>query len=77
MKKYTAKLSSHYRVAYQSERWATMTESDKGPLYALLSVAKFAPLGTGFKVVVNHLNSCSVACLDVDFSDINGNIHHF
>jgi len=37
-----------------------MTESRKGTIYALLSVAMFATLGTGFKVAVNHLNSYSV-----------------
>ena len=37
-----------------------MTESSKGTIYALLSVAMFATLGTGFKVAVNHLNSYSV-----------------
>jgi len=37
-----------------------MTESSKGTIYALLAVAMFATLGTGFKVAVNHLDSYSV-----------------
>jgi drug/metabolite transporter (DMT)-like permease len=37
-----------------------MTESSKGTLYALLAVAMFATLGTGFKVAVTRLDSYSV-----------------
>ncbi len=37
-----------------------MTESSKGTIYALLAVAMFATLGTGFKMAVNHLDSYSV-----------------
>jgi len=37
-----------------------MTESGKGTIYALLAVAMFATLGTGFKVAVNYLDSYSV-----------------
>ena len=37
-----------------------MTESRKGTIYALLAVAMFATLGTGFKVAVSHLDSYSV-----------------
>lgn len=37
-----------------------MTESSKGTLYALLAVAMFSTLGTGFKVAVNRLDSYSV-----------------
>lgn len=37
-----------------------MTDSSKGTLYALLSVAMFATLGTGFKIAVTHMNSFSV-----------------
>lgn len=37
-----------------------MTESSKGTIYALLAVAMFATLGTGFKVAVTRLNSYSV-----------------
>lgn len=37
-----------------------MTESSKGTIYALLAVAMFATLGTGFKVAVNRLDSYSV-----------------
>jgi drug/metabolite transporter (DMT)-like permease len=37
-----------------------VTESFKGTLYALLSVAMFATLGTGFKIAVTRMNSFSV-----------------
>lgn len=37
-----------------------MTESSKGTIYALLAVAMFATLGTGFKVAVTRMNSYSV-----------------
>ncbi|RII30181.1 MAG: hypothetical protein CXR30_07615 [Geobacter sp.] len=37
-----------------------MTESTKGTIFALLAVAMFATLGTGFKVAVTGLNSYSV-----------------
>jgi drug/metabolite transporter (DMT)-like permease len=37
-----------------------MTESSKGTIYALLAVAMFATLGTGFKVAVTRLDSYSV-----------------
>ena len=37
-----------------------MTESFKGTLYALLAVAMFATLGTGFKVAVTRMSSYSV-----------------
>jgi drug/metabolite transporter (DMT)-like permease len=37
-----------------------MKEICTGTIYALLAVAMFATLGTGFKVAVNHLNSYSV-----------------
>jgi drug/metabolite transporter (DMT)-like permease len=37
-----------------------MTESFKGTLYALLAVAMFATLGTGFKMAVTRMNSYSV-----------------
>lgn len=37
-----------------------MTESSKGTLYALLAVAMFATLGTGFKMAVTRMNSYSV-----------------
>ena len=37
-----------------------MTESSKGTIYALLAVAMFATLGTGFKVAVSYLDSYSV-----------------
>jgi len=37
-----------------------MTESSKGTIYALLAVAMFATLGTGFKLAVTRLNSYSV-----------------
>ncbi|MBC8018123.1 MAG: DMT family transporter [Verrucomicrobia bacterium] len=37
-----------------------MTESRKGTIYALLAVAMFATLGTGFKVAVSCLDSYSV-----------------
>ena len=37
-----------------------MTEISKGTLYALLSVAMFASLGTGFKIAVTRMNSFSV-----------------
>jgi drug/metabolite transporter (DMT)-like permease len=37
-----------------------MTETSKGTIYALLAVAMFATLGTGFKIAVNHLDSYSV-----------------
>ncbi|MSN25336.1 MAG: EamA family transporter [Geobacter sp.] len=37
-----------------------MTESSKGTIYALLAVAMFATLGTGFKMAVNYLDSYSV-----------------
>ena len=37
-----------------------MTESLKGTIYALLAVAMFATLGTGFKLAVTRLNSYSV-----------------
>lgn len=37
-----------------------MTESTKGTIFALLAVAMFATLGTGFKVAVTSLNSYSV-----------------
>ena len=37
-----------------------MTESSKGTIYAVLAVAMFATLGTGFKVAVGHLDSYSV-----------------
>jgi len=37
-----------------------MTDSSKGTLYALIAVAMFSTLGTGFKVAVNHLDSYSV-----------------
>jgi len=39
---------------------AVMTESTRGTLYALLAVAMFATLGTGFKIAVNRLDSYSV-----------------
>lgn len=37
-----------------------MTESTKGTIFALLAVAMFATLGTGFKVAVTRLDSYSV-----------------
>lgn len=37
-----------------------MTESSKGTIYALLAVAMFATLGTGFKMAVTRLDSYSV-----------------
>jgi drug/metabolite transporter (DMT)-like permease len=37
-----------------------MTESSKGTIYALLAVAMFATLGTGFKVAVTRMDSYSV-----------------
>jgi len=37
-----------------------MTESSKGTIYALLAVAMFATLGTGFKLAVTRMNSYSV-----------------
>ena len=37
-----------------------MTETSKGTLFALLSVAMFATLGTGFKIAVTRMNSFSV-----------------
>lgn len=37
-----------------------MTESSKGTIYALLAVAMFATLGTGFKVAVTRMSSYSV-----------------
>ena len=37
-----------------------MTESGKGTIYALLAVAMFATLGTGFKVAVTRMDSYSV-----------------
>jgi drug/metabolite transporter (DMT)-like permease len=37
-----------------------MTESSKGTIYALLAVALFATLGTGFKVAVTRMSSFSV-----------------
>jgi len=37
-----------------------MTESTKGTLYALLAVAMFATLGTGFKMAVTRMSSYSV-----------------
>lgn len=37
-----------------------MTETSKGTLYALLSVAMFATLGTGFKIAVSRIDSYSV-----------------
>lgn len=37
-----------------------MTEIFKGTLHALLAVAMFATLGTGFKMAVNRMNSYSV-----------------
>lgn len=37
-----------------------MNEIRTGTIYALLAVAMFATLGTGFKVAVNHLDSYSV-----------------
>ncbi len=37
-----------------------MTESGKGTVYALLAVAMFASLGTGFKVAVTRMSSFSV-----------------
>ena len=37
-----------------------MTESFKGTLYALLAVAMFGTLGTGFKMAVTRMNSYSV-----------------
>ena len=37
-----------------------MTETSKGTLYALLSVAMFATLGTGFKMAVTRMSSFSV-----------------
>jgi len=40
--------------------WAGMTETFKGTLYALLSVAMFATLGTGFKMAVTRMSSYSV-----------------
>jgi drug/metabolite transporter (DMT)-like permease len=37
-----------------------MTESSKGTIYAVLAVAMFSTLGTGFKVAVSRLDSYSV-----------------
>jgi drug/metabolite transporter (DMT)-like permease len=37
-----------------------MTETSRGTLYALLSVAMFATLGTGFKMAVTRMSSFSV-----------------
>jgi drug/metabolite transporter (DMT)-like permease len=37
-----------------------MTESGKGTIYAVLAVAMFSTLGTGFKMAVSHLDSYSV-----------------
>ncbi|NTW99101.1 MAG: hypothetical protein HGB35_04075, partial [Geobacteraceae bacterium] len=37
-----------------------MTETFKGTLYALLAVAMFATLGTGFKMAVTRMSSFSV-----------------
>jgi len=37
-----------------------MTESSKGTIYALLAVAMFATLGTGFKLAVTRMDSYSV-----------------
>lgn len=37
-----------------------MTETFKGTFYALLAVAMFATLGTGFKIAVTRMNSYSV-----------------
>ena len=37
-----------------------MTESSKGTIYALLAVAMFVTLGTGFKVAVTRMDSYSV-----------------